>query len=56
MATFEAQPTLNVTGVIVGTIGPCQMRSFQTGQFGSVLAHEVEIELPIDVMKPVGTA
>lgn len=56
MATFDNLTTLSVGGVIVRQIGPCTMRSFETGQFGSVLAHVAEIEVPIDVMATMGTA
>lgn len=56
MATFDNQTTLGVAGVIVRKVGPCALRSFDTGQFGSVLAHTCEIEVPIETMIPLGTA
>lgn len=56
MAAFDNQTTLGVAGVVVRTVGPCALRSFKAEQFGSVLCHAAEIELPIDVMQPAGTA
>jgi hypothetical protein len=56
MATFDDATTLGVAGVVVRTVGPCALRSFKTEQFGSVLCHAAEIELPVDVMLPIGTA
>lgn len=56
MAAFDLQTTLSVSGVIVRAIGPCSLRSFRTEQFGSVLCHAAEIELPIETMLPLGTA
>jgi hypothetical protein len=56
MAAFDNQTTLGVTGVVVRTVGPATLRSFETGQFGSVLAHIVEIEVPVDTLLPLGTA
>lgn len=56
MAAFDAQATLGVSGVVVRGVGPCSLRAFGTAQFGSVLCHSCEIELPIDVLLPMGTA
>lgn len=56
MALFDDQTTLSVPGVIVRDVGPCSLRSFRTEQFGSVLCHAAEIEVPIEVMLPLGTA
>lgn len=56
MAVFDTQDDLNVTGVVVRRVGPCELRTFGTVQFGSVLCHAAEIELPIDVMLPHGVA
>lgn len=56
MAAFDTQTTLSVSGVIVRSIGPCSLRSFRTEQFGSVLAHACEIDLPIETMLPLGVA
>lgn len=55
-ATFNNQTTLGVSGVIVRGIGPCAMRSFETGQFGSVLCHLAQIEVPIDTLTALGVA
>jgi hypothetical protein len=56
MAAFDNEETLGVTGVVVHKVGPCSLRTFGTAQFGSVLCHSAEIELPIDVILPMGTA
>jgi hypothetical protein len=56
MAAFDNEETLGVTGVVVHKVGPCSLRTFGTAQFGSVLCHSAEIELPIDVILPLGTA
>jgi hypothetical protein len=56
IALLDNQTTLSVSGTIVRRIGPCSLRSFEVGQFGSVLAHVAEIEVPIDTMTALGTA
>jgi hypothetical protein len=56
MAAFDDEADLGVSGVTVGAVGPASLRSFKAEQFGSVLCHTAEIELPIDVMLPSGTA
>jgi hypothetical protein len=56
MAAFDAQTTLSASGVIVRSVGPCTLRAFENVQFGSTLCHRCEIELPVDVMLPIGTA
>ena len=56
IALLDNQTTLSVSGTIVRGIGPCSLRSFEVGQFGSVLAHVAEIEVPIEVMKTLGVA
>lgn len=56
MARFDNLTTLSVSGVIVRAIGPTTLRSFDTGQFGSVLCHLAEIELPIETMAALGVA
>lgn len=56
VALLNNQTTLSVSGVVVRGIGPCALRSFEVGQFGSVLAHVAEIEVPIDTMTTLGTA
>lgn len=55
LAAFDGETTLGVSGVIVRMVGPAQLRAFRNEQFGSVLCHAAEIELPIDVMRPLGT-
>ena len=56
IALLDNQTTLSVSGVIVRGIGPCALRSFEVGQFGSVLAHVAEIEVPIETMAALGVA
>lgn len=56
IALLDNQTTLSVSGTIVRGIGPCSLRSFEVGQFGSVLAHVAEIEVPIETMKALGVA
>lgn len=56
IALLDNQTTLSVSGTIVRGIGPCSLRSFEVGQFGSVLAHVAEIEVPIETMKTLGVA
>ena len=55
-AAFSNQTTLGVSGVMVRAVGPCTLRTFDVGQFGSVLCHRAEIELPIETMQTIGTA
>lgn len=55
-AAFSNQTTLSVSGVVVRAVGPCTLRTFDVGQFGSVLCHRAEIELPIETMQAIGTA
>lgn len=55
-AAFSDQTTLGVSGVMVRAVGPCTLRTFDTGQFGSVLCHRAEIELPIETMQAIGVA
>lgn len=56
MADLDNQSTLSVTGVQVHAVGPCSLRSFGEQMLGSVLAHVCEIEVPIMVTLPFGTA
>ena len=56
LALLDNQTTLSVSGVIVRGIGPCTLRSFEAGQFGSVLAHVAEIEVPIETLTTLGVA
>lgn len=56
IALLDNQTTLSVSGTIVRGVGPCSLRSFEVGQFGSVLAHVCEIEVPIETLTPLGVA
>lgn len=56
MAAFDTQTTLSTSGVIVHSVGPCSLRSFENVQYGSTLCHQAEVELPIETMVPMGTA
>jgi hypothetical protein len=56
MALVDNQTTLSIPGVLVRAIGPCSLRSFRTEQFGSVLCHAAEIDVPVETMLPLGTA
>lgn len=56
VATFDDQTTLSVSGVEVRGVGPCSLRSFETGQFGSILAHMAVIAVPVTVAHAVGVA
>lgn len=56
MAAFDDQTTLGVSGVVVRAVGPCTLRTFDAVQFGSVLCHRAEIELPIETLTEIGTA
>ncbi len=57
MAVMDNQTTLNSTpGILVRAVGPCSLRSFRSEQFGSVLCHVAEIDVPIETMLPLGTA
>jgi hypothetical protein len=54
MATFDDESTMGVTGVI--RTGPCSLRSFEDVQFGSVLVHLAEIEVPVEMIHAAGVA
>lgn len=56
IALLDNQTTLSVSGTVVRGIGPCALRSFEVGQFGSVLAHVAEIEVPIETVSTLGVA
>lgn len=56
MARFDSQTTLGVTGVMVDGVGPCSLLSFEHYAYGSVGCHVTEIEVPVRVFLPTGTA